>query len=93
MVSITRAGNGILFDTSSMTGSGIDFSKKFFIPIVAIESIALYSDRVVGKDSLGTDWNMTITGVNNSYPISTVGGVTVTTVDEIYNEVLNMVSV
>ena len=88
MVNITKIYNGIQFDTTGMEGSGNDFAEKFFIPIVAVESISKYTDKVIGKDSIGIDWNMNLDGTNGAYPISTISGVAVTDIDDLYNKLI-----
>jgi len=88
MVNITKIYNGIQFDTTGMAGSGNDFAEKFFIPIVAVESISKYTDKVIGKDSIGIDWNMNLDGTNGAYPISTIAGVAVTDIDDLYNKLI-----
>lgn len=88
MVKITKISNGIQFDTTELSGSGVDIAKKFFIPISKIESISLFTDKVIGKDSLGTDWNMNLDGSEGSYPIATIEGIAVSTIDDIYEKLI-----
>ena len=91
MVIITVNSNGFIFDASALSGAGETFSKKIFYPFNSIASISMFNDRVVGTDLLGKNYEMTIIPTANMYPVSSVGGVAVTTIEELYNELLSLI--
>jgi hypothetical protein len=91
MVKIITHENGIIFDTTSLQGSGVAFAKKMFRPrhYPSVETVALWSDKIVGTSSNGNDFNISINGSNQSYPISHANGVPVTTLDELFDNFIN----
>lgn len=91
-VKITKIGNGVLFDMSEITESGASFPKKNFLPLTSIADIKLYDTKVVGYDISGDNWDMDILGNNASFPISEVGGVTPTSIDDLYDKLITLVS-
>ena len=70
MVKIVTHQNGIIFDTTSLPGTGTVFAKKMFRPkhYPSIETIALWSDKIVGTSSNGNDFNISINGLNRVIP-------------------------
>lgn len=91
MVKIIAHEKGIIFDTSEIPGSGIAFAKKMFRPkyYPSIETIALWSDKIIGTSSNGTDFNITLDGANQSYPVSHANGVEVSDLNTLFNEFIN----
>jgi hypothetical protein len=87
MIVVTTLPNGILFDTTTLPGSGTEFAHKMFRPknYPSIELVSLYSDRIVGTSSSGQDFDITLDGSNNSYPITNINGVIVNTLEELFN--------
>ena len=86
MVKITTRSNGILFDTTTLPGSGVAFAKYMFRPknYPSIETVALWSDKVVGSSSNGADFNITLNGVDGSYPINEINGVVVSNLTDLF---------
>lgn len=69
MVKIISHANGVIFDTTALTGSGIAFAQKMFRPrnYPSIETVALWADRIIGTSSNGVAWCY---GINESYRMS-----------------------
>jgi hypothetical protein len=86
MVKLTTRANGILFDTTLLPGNGTSFAKYMFRPskYPSIETVALWDDKIVGSSSNGTDFNITLNGANQSYPINNINNTTYTNLTDLY---------
>lgn len=91
MINLTSTGSGYLFDVTMIPGNGGEFASKVYYPFNSISSIMLYDDRVVGIDFLGRNFDLTITPKANCYPVSSVGGVPVTTLVELYDAMIALI--
>ena len=70
-VVITKLTNGILYDSSGLIGAGTVKAKKMFTPnnYPSINNITLFDDRVIVTGALGRQFELTINGANNSFPV------------------------
>lgn len=77
MVTITKLSSGILFDASAVPGpaTGVTNALKMFLPLnyPSINNISLFNDRIVGTGSLGRQFNLTLNGADQSFPVSLIG--------------------
>jgi hypothetical protein len=91
MVKIISHANGIIFDTTALPNSGTSFAKKMFRPrnYPSIETIALWSDKIVGSSSNGIDFNINLDGSGQCYPITQVNNDVVNSLDELFDEFIN----
>jgi hypothetical protein len=91
-IKITKRANGILFDTSDLPGSGVDIAKYKFVPssFGNIEDILLYNDRVAASSSTGASYSLTLTGVDNTYPVSEIGGIVVTDLEDAFFKFIDL---
>jgi len=86
MVSITTRPNGILFDTSTLPDTGVAFARKYFRPknYPSINFVSLYNHKVIGSSITGEDFNLTLNGAEGSFPVSSINGIEITTLDELF---------
>jgi len=85
-VVISKLVNGILFDTSSLPGSGDKFAKKKFVPqdFGNIADILLYDDRVVANDANGNSYSLNLTGEGSAYPVSEIDSSPITSIENLF---------
>jgi len=91
MVTITTLSNGILFDTSTLPGSGVVFARKYFRPknYPGVNFVSLYNHKVIASSTVGEDFNLTLNGADSTFPVGSVNGVTPTTLDELFTFFIN----
>lgn len=94
MVKITTRSNGVLFETTGIPNSGITFAKFMFKPknYPSIEKISMFNDKIIGTSLSGEDFNLTLNGSNQSYPISVVNGSTVTSIEDLFFKFIDSLS-
>ena len=91
-VVITIVPGGIIFDATGLPGAGTAFARKYFRPINTVNFISLFNDRVIASSVLSEDFNLTIIPTQNSYPVKSINGVPMTTLEEIYTHLTTAVS-
>jgi len=96
MVKIISKDNGILFDTTAIRPVGATFAKKMFRPknYPNIELISLFDDYIHGVSASGDDFKINFVESSEAiekgiYPVSEVAGVTVTSLDDLYDKFIS----
>lgn len=96
MVTITTLTNGLIFDASAIPGIGVSSPSKIFMPkaFPGIHSVSLYDNRIVVQDTAGVQFELSVDGVNNSYPISDIDGtlftIGVSTPSQLFNKIITI---
>ena len=87
MVVINKLANGIMFDASSLPGAGDKFASKKFVPsnFSNVDTVMLYNDRVVANSAYGESYSLNLNGSEGAYPVSTIDGTPVNTLEELFN--------
>lgn len=91
MVTITTRPNGILFDTSVLPGTGVAFARMYFRPknYPSINYVSLYNHKIIGSSVTGEDFNLTLNGAEGSFPVSSINGTPITTLDELFTNFID----